>query len=88
MILRVSLVVFESSGLRKMDSFLHLSLLLQLALWETAEAMHPDCALVVQHMKAQEECYHILEQEENNHSLKTGWCIVVLLWGNTEGLQK
>ncbi|XP_005802384.1 pituitary adenylate cyclase-activating polypeptide type I receptor-like [Xiphophorus maculatus] len=55
-----------------MDSFLHLALLLQLALWETTEAMHPDCAVVLQHMKAQEECYNILEQEENNYSSKTG----------------
>ncbi|KAM4739768.1 pituitary adenylate cyclase-activating polypeptide type I receptor [Anableps anableps] len=55
-----------------MDSFLHLALLLQLALFETTEAMHPDCAVVLQHMKAEEECYHILEQEENNHSSKTG----------------
>lgn len=36
------------------------------------EAIHPDCALVVQHMKAEEECYQILKQEENNHSAKTG----------------
>uniref|UniRef100_A0A3Q1D6D2 Growth hormone releasing hormone receptor b n=1 Tax=Amphiprion ocellaris TaxID=80972 RepID=A0A3Q1D6D2_AMPOC len=36
------------------------------------EAIHPDCALVVQHMKAQEECDQILRQEENNHSDKTG----------------
>ncbi|KAF3835490.1 hypothetical protein F7725_028048 [Dissostichus mawsoni] len=28
--------------------------------------------MVVQHMKAQEECNHILKQEENNHSNKTG----------------
>ncbi|XP_035990158.1 pituitary adenylate cyclase-activating polypeptide type I receptor [Fundulus heteroclitus] len=55
-----------------MESFLHLALLLQLALWETMEAIHPDCALVLQHMKAQEECYRTLEQEENNHSSKTG----------------
>ncbi|KAM4575237.1 pituitary adenylate cyclase-activating polypeptide type I receptor [Fundulus diaphanus] len=55
-----------------MESFLHLALLLQLTLWETMEAIHPDCALVVQHMKAQEECYRTLEQEENNHSSKTG----------------
>uniref|UniRef100_A0A3Q2NYI4 Growth hormone releasing hormone receptor b n=1 Tax=Fundulus heteroclitus TaxID=8078 RepID=A0A3Q2NYI4_FUNHE len=50
------------------------------------EAIHPDCALVLQHMKAQEECYRTLEQEENNHSSKTGWCIVILLLGNTEPL--
>lgn len=36
------------------------------------EAMHPDCALVVQHMKALEDCNHILKQEENNGSSSTG----------------
>uniref|UniRef100_A0A3P9NUM1 Growth hormone releasing hormone receptor b n=1 Tax=Poecilia reticulata TaxID=8081 RepID=A0A3P9NUM1_POERE len=47
------------------------------------EAMHPDCAVVLQHMKAQEECYDILEQEENNYSSKTGWYVVILLWRNS-----
>lgn len=41
------------------------------------EAIHPDCALVVQHMKAQEECNEILKQEENNHSTRTGLSILI-----------
>ncbi|TMS19910.1 Vasoactive intestinal polypeptide receptor 2 [Larimichthys crocea] len=36
------------------------------------EAIHPDCALVVQHMMAQEECNQILKEEENNHSTRAG----------------
>eukprot|EP00064_Thunnus_orientalis_P012612 superscaffoldBa00001955_g12647 len=36
------------------------------------EAIHPDCALVVQHKMAQEECNQLLKQEENNHSNRTG----------------
>lgn len=40
-------------------------------LYFQSEAMHPDCAVVVQHMKAQEECNQILKQE-NNHSSRTG----------------
>ncbi|XP_038147534.1 pituitary adenylate cyclase-activating polypeptide type I receptor [Cyprinodon tularosa] len=55
-----------------MKSFLHLALLLQLALWDQTKAIHPDCAVIVQHMKAKEDCYHMLEQEENNNSSKTG----------------
>ncbi|KAM3619674.1 uncharacterized protein V6R79_011656 [Siganus canaliculatus] len=53
-------------------TFLHLGLILQLSLWKTTEAIHSDCALVVQHMKAQEECNQILQQERNNHSNRTG----------------
>ncbi|XP_061621218.1 pituitary adenylate cyclase-activating polypeptide type I receptor-like isoform X1 [Phyllopteryx taeniolatus] len=36
------------------------------------EAIHPDCALVVQHMKAQEECSQIIKQQENKLSTGTG----------------
>lgn len=36
------------------------------------EAIHPDCALVVQHMKAQEECNQIIKQEKRNVSAATG----------------
>ncbi|KAM6922030.1 LOW QUALITY PROTEIN: vasoactive intestinal polypeptide receptor 1 [Xenentodon cancila] len=43
-----------------------------------AEAIHPDCALVAQHMKAEEECNQIL-QLENNRSATTG-CPTV--WDN------
>uniref|UniRef100_A0A672HPD7 Growth hormone releasing hormone receptor b n=1 Tax=Salarias fasciatus TaxID=181472 RepID=A0A672HPD7_SALFA len=35
-------------------------------------AIHPDCALVAQHMKTQEECTRVLRREENNHSAKAG----------------
>ncbi|KAJ4922793.1 hypothetical protein JOQ06_021297, partial [Pogonophryne albipinna] len=59
------------SWMKWMATMLHVGMFLQLALWETTEAIHPDCALVVQHMKVQEECNHILKQEENNHSNKT-----------------
>lgn len=41
------------------------------------EAIHPDCALIVQHIKAQEECNETIKQEENNHSTRTGLCILV-----------
>ncbi|TKS74927.1 Pituitary adenylate cyclase-activating polypeptide type I receptor [Collichthys lucidus] len=51
---------------------LHLGLFLQLAVWKTTEAIHPDCALVVQHMMAQEECNAILKDEENNQSTRAG----------------
>ncbi|GLD49484.1 pituitary adenylate cyclase-activating polypeptide type I receptor-like isoform X1, partial [Lates japonicus] len=67
-----SLFVSGSSWMRWMTTLLHAGLFLQLALWETTEAIHPDCALVVQHMKAQEECNQILKQEKNNHSTRTG----------------
>uniref|UniRef100_A0A665WDT2 Pituitary adenylate cyclase-activating polypeptide type I receptor-like n=1 Tax=Echeneis naucrates TaxID=173247 RepID=A0A665WDT2_ECHNA len=43
-----------------------------LCVFTSDEAMHPDCALVLQHMNAQEECNQILKQEENNHSTRTG----------------
>ncbi|KAG8003403.1 Pituitary adenylate cyclase-activating polypeptide type I receptor [Nibea albiflora] len=36
------------------------------------EAIHPDCALVFQHMMAQEECNQILKEEENNNSTRAG----------------
>ncbi|KAF6716937.1 Vasoactive intestinal polypeptide receptor 1 [Oryzias melastigma] len=49
-----------------------LQLFLQLAVRKTVEAMHPDCALVVQLMKAEEECDLIMKQEERNHSARTG----------------
>nr|XP_057929397.1 pituitary adenylate cyclase-activating polypeptide type I receptor [Doryrhamphus excisus] len=45
------------------------TLLCLLLLPRTAKAIHPDCALVVQHMKAQEECSRILQQEEKNLSM-------------------
>ncbi|XP_057698307.1 pituitary adenylate cyclase-activating polypeptide type I receptor isoform X1 [Corythoichthys intestinalis] len=50
-------------------TFLHFNLLVLQIEWETTEAIHPDCALVVQHMKAQEECRHIIIQEQK---LSTG----------------
>ncbi|XP_068176532.1 vasoactive intestinal polypeptide receptor 1 [Antennarius striatus] len=37
-----------------------------------ADAMHPDCALVFQHMRAQEECSQVLKEEEKNRSTRTG----------------
>ncbi|XP_017289792.1 pituitary adenylate cyclase-activating polypeptide type I receptor [Kryptolebias marmoratus] len=63
----------------RMDPFFHLVLFLHLALWYQAEAIHPDCALVLQHMKAEEDCNQVLQQEENNRSSKTG-CPTV--WDN------
>ncbi|XP_077440729.1 pituitary adenylate cyclase-activating polypeptide type I receptor [Vanacampus margaritifer] len=56
---------------------LHLTWLLELSLLqmmtlETTEAIHPDCALVLQHMKAQEECNRIILQEENDLAAGTG----------------
>ncbi|XP_016895420.1 pituitary adenylate cyclase-activating polypeptide type I receptor isoform X1 [Cynoglossus semilaevis] len=39
---------------------------------QQTEAIHPDCALVVQHMKAQEECNQIIKQEKRNVSAATG----------------
>ncbi|XP_068599740.1 pituitary adenylate cyclase-activating polypeptide type I receptor-like [Brachionichthys hirsutus] len=36
------------------------------------EDMHPDCVLVFQHMKAQEECSQILKEEAKNRSARTG----------------
>ncbi|KAM9848835.1 pituitary adenylate cyclase-activating polypeptide type I receptor [Aulostomus maculatus] len=57
----------------RMSAFLRLGLLLLLAACrETADAIHPDCALVVQHMKAQEECNQILRKEESNQSAHSG----------------
>ncbi|XP_008336765.1 pituitary adenylate cyclase-activating polypeptide type I receptor isoform X2 [Cynoglossus semilaevis] len=60
------------SALRLTAAMLCTSLFLQLVLWETTEAIHPDCALVVQHMKAQEECNQIIKQEKRNVSAATG----------------
>lgn len=34
--------------------------------------MHPECALVFQHLKAQEECTQILRLEQSNRSNTTG----------------
>ncbi|XP_004572383.1 vasoactive intestinal polypeptide receptor 1 isoform X1 [Maylandia zebra] len=76
-----SMLITGSSRLKWTDAFLYLGLFMQSAVWETTEAIHPDCALVVQHMKAEEECYQILKQEENNHSAKTG-CPTV--WDNLQ----
>lgn len=42
--------------------------------------MHPDCALVLQHMEALEDCNQILkqeEEEESNHSSGTGQSVAV-----------
>ncbi|XP_067452357.1 pituitary adenylate cyclase-activating polypeptide type I receptor [Thunnus thynnus] len=61
-----------SSWLKWIPTLLHFGVFLQLAVWETTEAIHPDCALVVQHKMAQEECNQLLKQEENNHSNRTG----------------
>ncbi|KAM7387777.1 hypothetical protein PAMP_023994 [Pampus punctatissimus] len=64
--------VCGSSWLKWVPTLLHFSASLQLSVWETAEAIHPDCALVVQHKKAQEECNQFLRQEEKDHSNRTG----------------
>ncbi|KAM8875069.1 pituitary adenylate cyclase-activating polypeptide type I receptor isoform 1-T2 [Spinachia spinachia] len=71
MSLRCMLISGGSWG-RWMATLLHLVLFLQPVVWETAAAIHPDCALVVQHMKAQEDCNEILKQEESNDSTRTG----------------
>ena len=41
--------------------------------------MHPDCALVVQHMEALEDCNQILmqEEEESNRSARTGQSVAL-----------
>lgn len=42
--------------------------------------MHPDCALVLQHMEALEDCNQILkqeEEEESNRSSGTGQSVAV-----------
>ncbi|XP_013873373.1 pituitary adenylate cyclase-activating polypeptide type I receptor [Austrofundulus limnaeus] len=62
-----------------METVLHLVLILHLELWDQTEAMHPDCAVVLQHMKAEEDCHRVLQQEENNRSSKTG---CPTLWDN------
>ncbi|XP_077391289.1 vasoactive intestinal polypeptide receptor 1 [Festucalex cinctus] len=54
----------------RLTTLLELSLLQMM--WETTEAIHPDCALVLQHMKAQEECSRIILQEENKMADATG----------------
>lgn len=51
------------------------------------EAMHPECALVEQHMKAEEDCNQIL-QLENNHSAKAGQCVLSSLWWEQRDLGK
>ncbi|XP_054645545.1 vasoactive intestinal polypeptide receptor 2 isoform X1 [Dunckerocampus dactyliophorus] len=55
------------------------TLLCLLLLQQTTKAIHPDCALVVQHMKAQDECSQILKQEESN--LSTG-AVCPTAWDN------
>ncbi|KAG7232595.1 hypothetical protein INR49_008324 [Caranx melampygus] len=63
-------------GLSAGSSLLLFNLMLQHALWETVEAMHPDCALVFQHMKAQDDCDLILRQEKKKKkkgSSRTGY---------------
>ncbi|XP_042178277.1 pituitary adenylate cyclase-activating polypeptide type I receptor [Oncorhynchus tshawytscha] len=45
---------------------------LHLTVWETMEAIHPDCALVSHHMKSQESCIHTRRQEGRNRSARTG----------------
>ncbi|XP_056271255.1 pituitary adenylate cyclase-activating polypeptide type I receptor-like isoform X1 [Pseudoliparis swirei] len=67
-----SVFISGCSCLRWMATLFHVVLFLQPAVWETTEAIHPDCALVVQHMQAQEDCYQILKQEESNRSTSTG----------------
>ncbi|KAM7409349.1 hypothetical protein PAMA_001024 [Pampus argenteus] len=58
--------------LKWVPTVLHLGAFLQMSVWETTEAIHPHCELVVQHMKAQEECNQFLRQEEKDHSNRTG----------------
>uniref|UniRef100_A0A3B1JN84 Growth hormone releasing hormone receptor b n=1 Tax=Astyanax mexicanus TaxID=7994 RepID=A0A3B1JN84_ASTMX len=50
-------------------SHLCLSLLLSFSL---GEAIHPACALVAQHMKAQEQCSYTRQKERSNHTAPSG----------------
>ncbi|XP_056115114.1 vasoactive intestinal polypeptide receptor 1 [Rhinichthys klamathensis goyatoka] len=59
-----------------------LSLGIHQSIWETVETIHPACALVAEHMKAQEQCIHTQRQEAHNSNNITGchtnwddiWC--------------
>ncbi|XP_056131562.1 pituitary adenylate cyclase-activating polypeptide type I receptor-like [Lampris incognitus] len=59
-------------SLKWITTLFHFRLWLQLTAWETTGAIHPDCAVVVQHMKAQEACIQMLRQEAHNRSIMTG----------------
>ncbi|XP_043098024.1 vasoactive intestinal polypeptide receptor 1 isoform X1 [Puntigrus tetrazona] len=50
--------------------------------WKAVETIHPECAVVAEHMKAREQCIHTQRQEARNSSSITGcrtewddfWC--------------
>uniref|UniRef100_A0A3B1IZL5 Growth hormone releasing hormone receptor b n=2 Tax=Astyanax mexicanus TaxID=7994 RepID=A0A3B1IZL5_ASTMX len=50
-----------------------LALWLHLSTWRTGEAIHPACALVAQHMKAQEQCSYTRQKERSNHTAPSGY---------------
>ncbi|XP_072540402.1 vasoactive intestinal polypeptide receptor 1 [Salminus brasiliensis] len=49
-----------------------LTLWLHHSTWRTGEAIHPVCALVAQHMKAQEQCHYTRQKERSNHTTAAG----------------
>ncbi|XP_076018439.1 growth hormone releasing hormone receptor a [Genypterus blacodes] len=57
-----------------------LLLILHLHLWSTAEAIHPDCAIISQHLRARETCRQTRRSEAHNstdHSgCKTAWDLI------------
>ncbi|KAM4629868.1 vasoactive intestinal polypeptide receptor 1 [Polymixia lowei] len=67
-----SMLVSKTSAFKWKAAVFHFCLWLQLAVWKTTEAIHPDCALVVQHMRAQETCIQTRRLEARNRSTRTG----------------
>ncbi|KAL6458111.1 hypothetical protein MHYP_G00333410 [Metynnis hypsauchen] len=49
-----------------------LTLWLHYSSWQTGEAIHPACALVAQHMKAQEQCKYTQLNESSNLTVNAG----------------
>ncbi|CAL8271276.1 unnamed protein product [Arctogadus glacialis] len=65
--------IWRSSAPKWISALFHFCLWLQwLAMLEKAEAIHPDCALVVQLVKAKENCIWARRQEARNRTSASG----------------
>ncbi|XP_048867170.1 vasoactive intestinal polypeptide receptor 1-like isoform X2 [Brienomyrus brachyistius] len=60
--------ISSNSGMK--ISIFHLWL--HLTFWGLGQAIHPDCAIISQHMKAQELCLQIRRREAQNRTTRTG----------------
>ncbi|XP_056605701.1 pituitary adenylate cyclase-activating polypeptide type I receptor [Triplophysa dalaica] len=62
------MLLYRASSTLKLAAVL-LTLWIQQCTWKEVETIHPECALVAEHMKAQEQCIRTQRQEANNHNI-------------------